>query len=388
MGKYSSNENRHVTYVGMDVHARSIAVSAVDVETGEAFSARFCGNGKEAELCEWVEGLPQPAYCAYESGCTGFGLARSLRSLGIDCDVIAVSTLPKSQRDRKRKCDRLDARAIRREICNPDSDYSVVWVPDERTEAERDLCRVYRTAVDTCRQARQRLRMFLLRHGHVWDERTKTGNLKKAWTRDFTKWLDSISFGQPSAEKAYAALRRQERAAAEEVAELRREVLALSREPHNKPYADALSCLKGVDREGAMLAIAEFGDFSRFGSGRGVSCWLGTVPTDASSGEHDRHGRITKCGDKWLRKVLVEGWSGAASWKTGRKAVPKGAEPSAAAQAIAARANRRLFERYAHLVGERGKCHNKAKVAVVSELARWIWVVGMQVQAELQAPAA
>ena len=60
----------------------------------------------------------------------------------------------------------------------------------------------------------------------------------------------------------------------------------------------------------------------------------------------------------------------------------------AAAQAIAARANRRLFERYAHLVGERGKCHNKAKVAVVSELARWIWVVGMQVQAELQAPAA
>ena len=388
MGKYSSNENRHVTYVGMDVHARSIAVSAVDVETGEAFSARFCGNGKEAELCEWVEGLPQPAYCAYESGCTGFGLARELRSLGIDCDVIAVSTLPKSQRDRKRKCDRLDARAIRREICNPDSDYSVVWVPDERTEAERDLCRVYRTAVDTCRQARQRLRMFLLRHGHVWDERTKTGNLKKAWTRDFTKWLDSISFGQPSAEKAYAALRRQERAAAEEVAELRREVLALSREPHNKPYADALGCLKGVDREGAMLAIAEFGDFSRFGSGRGVSCWLGTVPTDASSGEHDRHGRITKCGDKWLRKALVEGWSGAASWKTGRKAVPKGAEPSAAAQAIAARANRRLFERYAHLVGERGKCHNKAKVAVVSELARWIWVVGMQVQAELQAPAA
>ena len=206
MGKYSSNVKRYVTNVGMDVHARSIAVSAVNVETGEAFSARFCGKGKESELCEWVEGLPQPAYCAYESGCTGFGLARSLRSLGIDCDVIAVSTLPKSQRDRKRKCDRLDARAIRREICNPDSDYSVVWVPDERTEAERDLCRAYRTAVDTCRQARQRLRMFLLRHGHVWDERTKTGNLKKAWTRDFTKWLDSISFDQPSAEKAYAAL--------------------------------------------------------------------------------------------------------------------------------------------------------------------------------------
>ena len=386
MGKYISNET--VTFVGMDVHARSIAASAVDVETGESFAATFTGDAMESDLAEWLGRLPQPVYCAYESGCTGFGLARRLRSLGIACDVIAVSTLPKSQRDRKQKCDRLDARSIRREIANPDSDYSVVWVPDERTEAERDLCRAYRTAVDTCKRARQRLRMFLMRHGHVWNERTATGRLKKAWTRDFERWLDSISFDEPAAERAFAALRRQERSAAEEVAQLRGEVLALSREPHVKPYADAISCLRGVDRETAMLAVAEIGDFSRFGSGRKVSCWLGTVPTDGSSGERDRHGRITKCGDKWLRRALVEGWSGAASWKCGRKAVPKGAEVSAAAASVAARANARLFGRYSHLVGERGKCHNKAKVAVVSELVRWVWVVGLQVRSELQGPAA
>lgn len=388
MGKYSTDKRMFVTFVGMDVHARSISASAVDVRTGEAFSARFAGAAMEHELAEWVGGLPQPAYCAYESGCTGFGLARGLRSLGFACDVIAVSTLPKSQRDRKQKCDRLDARSIRREIANPDSDYSVVWVPDERTEAERDLCRAYRSAVDECKRARQRLRMFLLRHGHVWDERTRTGGRKKAWTRDFERWLDSISFDEPAAEATWRAVRRQERAAAEEVAELRREVLALSREPRNKPYVDAISCLKGVDREGAMLAVAEFGDFSRFASGRRVSCWLGTVPTDGSSGDSDRHGRITKSGDKWLRRALVEGWSGAPTWKGGRKAVPRGAEASAASASIAARANRRLFERYTHLVEDRGKCHNKAKVAVVSELARWIWVLGLQVRSELQAPAA
>lgn len=388
MGKYSTDKRMFVTFVGMDVHARSISASAVDVKTGEAFSARFAGPAMEHELAEWVGGLPQPAYCAYESGCTGFGLARGLRSLGLACDVIAVSTLPKSQRDRKQKCDRLDARSIRREIANPDSDYSVVWVPDERTEAERDLCRAYRCSVDELRRARQRLRMFLLRHGHVWDERTRTGRRKKAWTRDFERWLDSISFDEPAAEAAWRAMRRQERSAADEAAELRREVLALSREPHNRPYVDAISCLKGVDREGAMLAVAEFGDFSRFASGRRVSCWLGTVPTDGSSGDSDRHGRITKSGDKWLRRALVEGWSGASTWKGGRKAVPRGAEASAASASIAARANGRLFERYTHLVEDRGKCHNKAKVAVVSELARWIWVLGLQVRTELQAPAA
>ncbi len=386
MGKYST-EGKFVTFAGMDVHARSIAVSAVDVETGEAFSGRFAGAGMESELAEWLGRLPQPAYCAYESGCTGFGLARALRSLGIACDVLAVSTLPRSRRDRDRKCDRLDARAIRREIANPDSDYSVVWVPDERTEAERDLCRCHRVAVDTCRRARQRLRMFLLRHGHVWNERTPTGALRKAWTRDFERWLDSIRFDEPADERTYAALRRQERAASAEVSELRAEVLALSEEPHNRPYADAISCLKGVDREGAMLAVAEIGDFSRFSSGRKVSCWLGTVPRDNSSGERDRHGGITKGGDKWLRKALVEGWSGAATWRGGGKAVPRGAEVSAASESVAARANARLFGRYAHLVGEGGKCHNKAKVAVVSELVRWIWVLGLQVSAEQSAPA-
>ena len=387
MGKYNTDKKRFVTFVGLDVHARSIAASAVNVRTGEVFSGRFVGEGMEAELEAWVAGLPGPAYCAYESGCTGFGLARRLRDGGVACDVIAVSTLPRSRRDADRKCDRLDARAIRREIANPDADYGVVWVPDERTEAERELCRAWRTAVAECARARQRLRSFLLRHGHVWNERTKAGRLRKAWTREFDRWLDSISFDEPAAERTYGALRRRARAAAEEAAELRRGVLELSREPHNRPYADAICCLKGVDRAGAMLAVAEFGDFSRFGSGRRVSCWLGTVPTDGSSGEHDRHGGVTKSGDKWLRRALVEGWSGAATWRGGGKAVPAGAEPSAAAEAIAARANERLYERYSYLVGDRGKCHNKAKVAVVSELARWVWVLGMQVRAELQAPA-
>ena len=163
MGKYT-------TFVGMDVHARSVKASAIDVTTGEVFSGSFSGPEMARDIARWVAGLPQPAYCAYESGCTGFVLARRLRASGVACDVIAVSTLPMSTKDRKQKCDRLDARAIRREIANPDSSHSVVWVPDERTEAERDLCRAYRCASDERKRAKQRLLMFLMRHGHVWDD--------------------------------------------------------------------------------------------------------------------------------------------------------------------------------------------------------------------------
>ena len=375
MGKYT-------TYVGMDVHARSIAASAVDVETGEEFSRSFAGCPTPADVAEWLGGLPQPVYCAYESGCTGFALARGLRGLGFDCDVIAVSTLARSSKDRRQKCDRLDARAIRREIANPDAGYSAVWVPDEKTEAERDLVRCYRSAVDDAKHAKQRAEMFLLRHGFAWNERTKSGALKKTWTRDYEEWLDSISFAEPSAERAFAAYRRRVRDALREVGELRKLVRELAAEPEHAPYVEALTCLKGVEAENAMLARAEFGDFSRFESGRKVSCWLGTVPSDGSSGEHDRHGRITKAGNRYLRRALVEGLSGIPAWKSGRKAAPRGADPSPACLSMAARANERLYARYDHLARERHKSANKAKVAVVNELVRWIWAIGLRVQEE------
>ena len=372
----------YTTYVGMDVHARSIQASAVDVTTGEVRNRSFGGCPQAGDVAEWLSTLPQPVYCAYESGCTGFVLARGLRELGYDCDVIAVSTLPKSAKDRKQKCDKLDARAIRREIANPDAGYSVVWVPDEKTEAERDLVRCYRVAVDAAKRAKQRLLMFLLRHGHVWGERTKTGRQKKAWTRDFERWLDSISFAEPSAERAFAAYRRQVGDACREAKELKSLVRELASRPEHRPYVDALTCLKGVEVESAFLARVEIGDFSRFGSGRKVSCWLGTVPADGSSGESRRHGKITKAGDRYLRRALVEGYSGVASWKSGRKAVPRGADPSAACRSIASRANERLHARYDHLAREKHKNANKAKVAVVNELVRWIWVIGLQVQEE------
>lgn len=40
-----------------------------------------------------------------------------------------------------------------------------------------------------------------------------------------------------------------------------------------------------------------------------------------------------------------------------------------------------------HLTGDLGKHPNKARIAVVSELARWMWAIGLQVQAELAAKA-
>lgn len=74
--------DKYTTYVGMDVHARSITARAMVKETGETFSKRLSDCPGAEDVASWLSSLPQPAYCAYESGCTGTQLARNLRALG------------------------------------------------------------------------------------------------------------------------------------------------------------------------------------------------------------------------------------------------------------------------------------------------------------------
>ena len=95
------------TFVGLDVHARSIKAVALDAMTGEVRSATFGYDA--AAVAEWAGSLDPAAKCVYESGVTGFDLQKKLTALGVDCVVGAVSKTIKPSADRKRKNDRNDA---------------------------------------------------------------------------------------------------------------------------------------------------------------------------------------------------------------------------------------------------------------------------------------
>lgn len=371
------------TLVGMDVHARSITCTALVLETGEYRRKRFSNGPTAGDVAAWLDELPQPARCAYESGCTGFELARGLRELGHACDVIAVSTLPKSTKDRKQKCDKRDSESILSALANPASRHTTVYVPDPETEAARDLARMHGDATAAVKRAKQQLLALLLRHGFCWNERSAAGNLRKKWTRAFYEWLDGIEMPTEAGKATLDAYR--ERLAGCEEAERRARALveAEAAKPRWKPFVDALRRLKGVDTLGAFMAAAEFGDFSRFRAGRKVSAWLGCVPTDGSSDERRVHGKITKAGSSHLRRALVEGCCGMGRRNGSRKKLDEGQEASAAVERMAAKGNARLLARYKHLTGDLGKHPNKAKVAIASELVRWIWAIGLQVQREL-----
>lgn len=79
------------TFVGLDVHARSIKAVALDAMTGEVRSATFGYDA--AEVAGWVSSVDPSAKCVYESGVTGFDLQKRLSSMGIDCVVGAVSKM-------------------------------------------------------------------------------------------------------------------------------------------------------------------------------------------------------------------------------------------------------------------------------------------------------
>ena len=99
------------TSVGVDVHARWVVAAAIDGVRGEVFRARLVPTPEV--VIGWVRSLPGPAAVTYESGPTGFGLARDLAAAGLRCEVAAASKLQRPAGDRV-KTDARDAMHLAR----------------------------------------------------------------------------------------------------------------------------------------------------------------------------------------------------------------------------------------------------------------------------------
>src|SRR2546428_13363970 len=100
-----------MTYVGLDVHARSTDAAAIDVASGELRRARFGGGADE--VGEWLRGLPQPVRGRYEAGPTGVALYRAAEAAGLRVGGIAPSKAPRPARG-PGQTDRQDAELLAR----------------------------------------------------------------------------------------------------------------------------------------------------------------------------------------------------------------------------------------------------------------------------------
>ena len=167
-----------IRFVGLDVHAETIAV-AIAEPNGEVRSIGSIPNRPESirKLIGKLRPANQLRVC-YEAGPTGYVLYWQLIALGVDCQVVAPALVPTKAGDRI-KTDRRDAEKLAR--CHRSGDLTAVWVPDEAHEALRDLIRAREAAKTDQQRARQRLGKFLLRQGK--QPATKiTAGTAKPWT--------------------------------------------------------------------------------------------------------------------------------------------------------------------------------------------------------------
>jgi len=304
--------------------------------------------------------------------------------MGIDCDIIAVTSIPRSTEDKRLKDDRRDAQSLLEAVTAPSSKCKAVHIPSEESEAARDLCRAYYDMVLATKRLKMQFSAMLLRHGFVWNERTPKGNLRLTWTKEYIKWARSIRLPADAESQTLKFYLKGVLDGLDRCNEIRRKCLELSENERSEPYVDALTRLKGVDRMGALTFVATMDDFSRFKNGRSVSKYFGLTPTRHDSGEKTgRNGRISKAGDTTVRKAVVEGLASLPNYNKAQKWLPKGCEVSAAVEAEACLCNSRNVDRYRSLV-KRGKGPNVAKVAVASELVRQMWAIGNIVQGELE----
>src|SRR5215216_503272 len=88
-------EHRRSRYVGLDVHAATIAVAVVD-EDEPPMSYGTIANDPTAvrKLITRLGGSDVRLRVAYEAGPTGYAMHRQLSALGIECIVVAPSLIP------------------------------------------------------------------------------------------------------------------------------------------------------------------------------------------------------------------------------------------------------------------------------------------------------
>lgn len=356
---------RYSTIVGIDTHARKNAVCAIVPATGEMRETILSEDPKQ--LLAWIleQGFPEPVGCVYESGPTGFGLARALVAGGIACTVAATSKL--SYRTDRQKNDKVDARWLAQQMLA--GGVRAVRVPTLEEESLCHLSRLRGEVASDLRRAKQRISSFLLLTS---TEYTLT---KKKWSKTFYKWAASHEFAQPADTftfrcKMNAVLRLEER-----LTEVEAEIMRIiSESPKLSGRMARFTCIHGIGKVSAFSLVCEVHDFDRFRNGASFASCLGLVPSENFSGKKVSHGAIAKQGNSHLRRILVEA---ASCYSKPFKAVRS--EDAAVPESVRAKAEKcavRLVKRRAALK-KRNVSANKAKVAVARELAEWIYHIAV-----------
>jgi len=366
---------KSITYVGLDVHKNSFTVCCyqpkVVKDKNDKVDYHHKMNPDYKELLDYLNGVKhfygEDTYfvCGYEAGALGYTLYHQLTSAGIKCIILAPSTMGSNVKARI-KTDRRDAENIAR--CLAYGNYSEVYVPTQTDSEIKEYIRMRNDKKEALKKLKQQLLAFVLRNGYRYEEGISH------WTVKHVKWLRSVEMTPLLRETLDEYLISYDHLI-NKLERLEERIDEFANQVDYKEKVKKLTCLLGIRNYTALSVIVETGDFNRFDKASNFASFLGLVPSEDTSGEIVKRGKITKAGNTQVRKLLVESAQSYTRGVIGHKSKElnrrqKGSPPEVIAYAD--KANERLRRRFHRLTNNKVS-RNKATVAIARELACFMW---------------
>jgi transposase len=283
-------------FVGIDVHKESWQVT-VRMEGEEIFHGRIPSryHALKKILGRFQEGKIQ---VAYEAGPCGFGLYDQLKEDGVEGIVVPPSLIP-IESGNKVKTDKRDSRKLAKLL--ESNLLKRVYVLSEADRGERELLRTRRQILehrsDVARQIKSKLLFYGIRPPF---------SAQAGWSKGFIRWLKGLVLEGEVVKVSFQVLVELYEYLTNQLAGLKRRVFELSQKDKYRGRVKLLRSVPGIGTLIAMEILVELQDMERFQRADELASYIGLTPSEFSSGQYVRQGRITRCGNRRVRTCLVE----------------------------------------------------------------------------------
>ncbi len=285
-------------FVGIDLHKNRwhVTIRTVDLEL---FSASIPGNWESLQrvLARYAG---QQLKAVYEAGYFGFRLHDRLVAHGIPCLVTPPSLVPQEYGNRV-KTDRRDSSKLAHLLAK--GMLKRVWVPSEEELYHRQVIRRRRQLVRDRVRTQSRIKAELRFYGiHLEEPRGR-------WTQIYFETLRRLRFDNRWMQESFNRLLEQYEFLSEQIDKQTQLLRELSETDLYRERVEILQSIPGIGVISAMEVLLELQDVSRFRRAEQLAAYVGLTPSQYSSADKVRMGRITGIGKSTLRSLLVE-----ASW--------------------------------------------------------------------------
>ena len=275
--------------VGCDFHPGWQQIAVFDTETGEIEEHKLTNGNGETE--RFYRRLPAPALIGLEASGNSQWFEDLLQGFGHEVWIGDAAQIRASY-VRKQKTDKRDAGHIVRLLI--ENRFPRIWRP---TTGERDLRQllIHRHKLVQIRiRVKNGLHPLMLNRGVQMK--------RKLWSEAGQQTLCELPL------EGWAAQRREDllrllQALNDQLQKLDEAVTSAAKQDSR---ARLLMTQPGVGPITSLAFVLTLGDVTRFQRGKQVASYLGLIPTERSSSQRRRLGRISKQGNPFLRMLLVE----------------------------------------------------------------------------------